>query len=191
MGGGLEMYFEDISKLVTWLKKKYAESDPFKICHAMKIKVLYEPMGTYEGACKGFYLSHSRIQTIVLNSDLPTLIQKIILIHELGHATLHKKLCDIRAFHEFTLFDETSKMEYEANIFVAEFLMDDKDVLELLNEDMSFFNAAKKLCVPAELLDFKFRVLKRKGYKVIDPPTNARSNFLKNNLGGEDTEYEQ
>lgn len=48
--------------------------------------------------------------------------------------------------------------------------MDDKDVLELLNDDLSFFEAASMLNVPAELLNFKFRILKRKGYKVIDPP---------------------
>ncbi|OPX87191.1 MAG: hypothetical protein A4E53_02569 [Pelotomaculum sp. PtaB.Bin104] len=48
-----------------------------------------------------------------------------------------------------------------------------------LNEDISFFGAASLLNVPAELLDFKFRVLKRKGYK-IDPPLMANSNFLKN-----------
>jgi Zn-dependent peptidase ImmA (M78 family) len=147
-------------------------------------------MGTYEGACKGFYLSQSRVQVVTLNSDLPSFIQMIILIHELGHAVLHKKTCGLKAFHEFSLFDDTSRMEYEANIFLAEFMMNDTDVLELLNEDMSFFDAAKQLCVPPELLDFKFRVLKRKGYMVIDSPMNARSNFLKNNLGGDDSEYE-
>jgi len=52
-------------------------------------------------------------------------------------------------------------------------------VLELLSEDLSFFGAASLLGVPAELLDFKFRVLKRKGYKVIDPPLLAQANFLK------------
>jgi len=30
------------------------------------------------------------------------------------------------------------------------------------------------------LLDFKFRILKRKGYQVIDLPLNAGGNFLKN-----------
>ena len=53
-------------------------------------------------------------------------------------------------------------------------------MLDLLNEDISFFGAASRLNVPAELLDFKFRVLKRKGYKVIDPPLTANSDFLKN-----------
>lgn len=71
-------------------------------------------------------------------------------------------------------------MEYEANIFAAEFLMDDDDVLEKLNEDISFFGAASLLRVPPELLDFKFRLMKRNGYKLIDPPLMANSNFLKN-----------
>lgn len=70
-------------------------------------------------------------------------------------------------------------MEYEANIFAAEFLMDDEHVLEKLNDDISFFGAAAELQVPAELLDFKFRVMKRKGYKLIDPPLMCNSNFLK------------
>ena len=33
--------------------------------------------------------------------------------------------------------------------------------------------------VPAELLDFKFRVMKWKGYKIVEPPIISRSNFLK------------
>jgi hypothetical protein len=44
---------------------------------------------------------------------------------------------------------------------------------------VSFFGAASQLNVPAKLLDFKFRVLKRKGYKVIVPPINAKADFLK------------
>jgi len=50
----------------------------------------------------------------------------------------------------------------------------------MLNDDLSFFQAAAQLYVPAELLDFKFRTLKWKGYKVIDAPLMANSNFLKN-----------
>ena len=84
----------------------------------------------------------------------------------------------MKSFHDFTLFDKTSLYEYEANIFAADFTLADKDVLRISNEDISFFSAASTLCVPAELLDFKFRILKKKGCKVIDPPLNAKSNFL-------------
>jgi len=44
---------------------------------------------------------------------------------------------------------------------------------------MFFFQAAKALYVPSELLDFKFRILKRRGYKV-ESPITANGDFLKN-----------
>lgn len=68
---------------------------------------------------------------------------------------------------------------YEANVSVAEFLLPDDEVLEQLNDDVFFFGAASRLRVPSERLDFKFRVLKRKGYKVIDPPLMCQSNFFR------------
>ena len=168
-----------ISREVKRLKRKYNEADPFKLCRNMGIIVLFVPMGTYEGACKGFFLTQSRKQSITINSDLPEALQRIIATHELGHAVLHAKAAGVKAFHDFELFDSISRMEYEANIFAAEFLMDDEDVLKKLNDDISFFGAASELRVPSELLDFKFRVMKRKGYKIIDPPLMSNSNFLK------------
>ena len=174
------MTMDYICREVERLKRKFHETDPFLLCDAMGIILLYEPMGTYPGACKGFFLAQSRKRSITVNSDLPEAIQRIIVTHELGHAVLHAKAVGVKAFHDFELFDSTSLMEYEANIFAAEFLMDDDDVLEKLNEEISFFGAASLLRVPPELLDFKFRLMKRNGYKLIDPPLMANSNFLKN-----------
>ena len=174
------MTMDYICREVERLKRKFHETDPFLLCDAMGIILLYEPMGTYPGACKGFFLAQSRKRSITVNSDLPEAIQRIIVTHELGHAVLHAKAVGVKAFHDFELFDSTSLMEYEANIFAAEFLMDDDDVLDKLNEDISFFGAASLLRVPPELLDFKFRLMKRNGYKLIDPPLMANSNFLKN-----------
>lgn len=62
--------------------------------------------------------------------------------------------------------------------FAAELLLSDDCVLNALNEDQFFFQAAKALYVPAELLDFKFRVMKRKGYK-LESPIVSHGNFLK------------
>jgi Zn-dependent peptidase ImmA (M78 family) len=170
---------EFITKEVRRVKEKYDETDPVRLARSMGILLLFEPMGTSETACKGFYLSQSRVQVITVNSDLSDTLQNIILSHELGHAVLHQKASGVKAFHDFRLFDETSVYEYEANIFAADLLMDDDEVLGLLNDDISFFGAAAQLGVPPELLDFKFRVLKRRGYKVIDPPIRARGDFLK------------
>ena len=101
---------------------------------------------------------------------------RVILAHEIAHSVLHANIT--AAFHEFTLFDDTDRQEYEANLFAAELLLSDDCVLNALNEDQFFFQAAKALYVPAELLDFKFRVMKRKGYK-LESPIVSHGNFLK------------
>ena len=56
-------------------------------------------------------------------------------------------------------------------------------------QETSFFTAAAKLYVPMELLDFKFWVMKWKGYKLTEPPINARSNFLKDMELPDDADY--
>lgn len=173
------MFYEEIVDTVEKLKRRYREFDPFKLCKAMDIKIIFSALGTDEDAIKGFFLEAKRIRTITINSDLPLLIQKFIVCHELGHAVLHRS-CGIYAFHEVGLFDESSLYEKDANLFAAEFLLDDEDVLQTLNEDNSFFTAASILRVPTELLDFKFRVMKWKGYKMVEPPIIARSDFLRN-----------
>jgi Zn-dependent peptidase ImmA (M78 family) len=172
----IEHIYDEAARII----KKYDETDPIELARAMKIILLYEAMGDYDEACKGFYLYQSRKKIITINSDLPRMIQRIILAHEIGHAVLHPQAARLHPFHDFSLYDSSSRYEYEANLFAAEYLLKDESVFEALNDDKFFFAAARELCVPAELLDFKFRILKRKGYKIIDPPLMANSDFLKN-----------
>ena len=162
------------------LKMKYQTDDPYEICKSMDIQVMKRPMGTNPQSCKGFFLVSSRCKLIVINSDLPDTIQRIILVHELGHAVLHTNAA-ISAFHEFSMFDDTDRMEYEANVFAAEFLLSDDEVMESLEMQMDFFQTAKCLYVPPELLDFKLRILQRQGVK-INAPYIARGDFLKRDL---------
>ena len=149
--------FDFICDEVRKLKAKYEETDPFKLCKLLGIKVLWAPMGKGTECCKGFFLTQSRISTMTLNSQLSEEFLRIICSHELGHYILHRKQAGVKAFHDFGLFDTASSMEYEANIFAAELLLDDEDVIEKLNDDLSFFQAASELCVPSEILDFKFK----------------------------------
>ena len=172
------MTYAEISSSVEKLKRKYDDTDPFRLCKAMGIHLLFEPLGLHPEAIKGFFLESNRIRTITVNSDLPEVIQKIIVAHELCHATNHRN-SGLQTFHEVTLFDQTSALERDANLFAAELLLDDRAVLETLNRDTTFFSAAAALYVPVELLDFKFRVMKWKGYKLIESPITARSNFLR------------
>ena len=169
------MYQSTVNKA----KMKYQESDPFRLAAAMKIIVKRIPLGTASNCCKGFCMRESRKTCIVINCDLPEIIQQIILIHEIGHAVLHQKTLQIKCFHDFELFDSVSQCEYEANCFAADYLLEDEDVMAMLNANISFFQAAAELKVPPELLDFKFRMMKRSGVQIVDSPITANSNFLK------------
>ena len=158
-----------ICREVASLINKYKEKDPQKLAEALGIIVDYLPLGNGIKSCKGFFLYQSRKKHITINSDLPETVQRIILAHEIGHAVLHYKLAGVKAFHDFTLYDNSSLYEYEANLFAAEYLLEDKLVQERLNEDTFFFSVARELKVPPELLDFKFRILKRKGWQISSP----------------------
>ena len=51
--------------------------------------------------------------TITVNSDLPEIIQKIIVAHELGHAVLHRT-SSVQAFHEVVMYDSSSIKEKDS-----------------------------------------------------------------------------
>lgn len=112
-----------IRDTVNKVKAKYQESDPYRLAAAMHIIVKKLPLGTDPNCCKGFCMRECRKTCIVINCDLPEIIQQIILIHEIGHALLHQKPLQIKCFHDFELFDGVSQCEYEANCFAADYLL--------------------------------------------------------------------
>lgn len=172
------MICDEIVKSVKKLKKRYHEDNLFELCGNMGIILLPQSFGTQKGAIMGFFLEQRRIKTITYNSDLSEDLQRIIVGHELGHSVLHAR-DGIHAFHDVGLFDVSSRFEKEANLFAAEYLLEDDEVLETLAQEGDFFSAAAVLRVPVELLDFKFRIMKWKGYELTEPPIFAQSNFLR------------
>jgi len=178
-------YITGIAEKLTHIYKTH---DPYDLCDALNVRVRLKDLGK---DIKAYYFCHSRIRNIVVNSRISEIIRRILVAHELGHDCLHKEIAMLRGFRELELFNRTNPIEYEANLFATEILIDDKKILELLNDnDKSFFDIARELYVPVALLDFKFRVLKYKGYN-IEAPYIAHGDFLKNNINGcyEDDEY--
>lgn len=172
------MLYENIAEEVERIVKKYNERNPFRLCRDMDIIMLFQSMGSGDGAIKGFYFESCRIETITVNSDLPDSVQRIIAAHELGHALLHRSDGAAKLFHETGLFDSRSQAEKEANLFAAELLISDGEVSEALDGN-DFFSAAALLNVPPQLLDFKIRMMKYKGYKLAAAPILAENGFLK------------
>ena len=170
-----------ITSIADGLIHKYQTRDPYEICGALGVRIRLHDLGRH---VKAYYICQSRIRNIVLNTRVSDIARRILAAHELGHDRLHQKIAMLRGFQEVELFDMALPAEFEANIFAAELLIDDDELLGMLNdEDKSFFGVARELYIPAELLDFKFRVLKHKGYR-IEAPLIAHGDFLKNDIGG-------
>ena len=174
------MRADDIKHLVALLKCKYRTCDAEEMCDALGIRVSRKPMGTSPNSCKGFFMVHNRCKIAVVNNDLDELIQGVILPHELAHGVLHVDR-KIRTFHELSYMDETDLLEREANVFAAEFLVDDTALFDTMDSQIDFFHLASLLAVPPELLDFKLRLLKQQGYPV-NAPYIAQSDFLKRDI---------
>ena len=113
------MYNADyIIQTVNKLKKKYKTSDPYELCEAMHI-VLYRM--DLRKKLKGYFFYHSRQKSIVIDSNVNKVLERILIAHELGHAVLHKEVAMMHGFQEMEMFEGTAKpMEYEANLFAAE-----------------------------------------------------------------------
>ena len=174
--------YAHVCKTVQVLKDTHAAAiqcrDMNILCRSLGILLNPQPMGPDGNSIKGFFLISKRMPVITYNCDLPKVVQSFIIAHEIGHAILHRHL-KIKCFRDVNAFDESDPCEKEANLFAAELLMEDADVLEKMNEDSTFFGAAAGMNVPAELLDFKFRLMKWKGYKMVEPPICAANSFLK------------
>lgn len=168
---------EYISNTVKSLVKKHGTRDPFSLCDELGIKVRYKKLGKLNG----FFFYQSRIRNIVLSDTLSNAKARILCAHELGHACLHSyMLTTMRSIEDTSLLQSGSIPEYEANVFAAELLIPDEKILESIKRPCSdIYAIAKELCVPPELIDFKLRVMKNKGYSV-ESPYLAQSNFLKN-----------
>lgn len=173
------MTIDRISAEAARVMRRYDERDPERLAQCMDILVRREPMGTSKNSCKGFFLCQSRIRLITVNSELDEQTARIILAHELGHAVLHHEAAKNSAFGDFSLYEETTRFEYEANLFAADILLEDDETIRCLMDSDSFFSAAMSLGVPPEMLDFKFRLLKSRGMG-LESPILSRSDFLKN-----------
>lgn len=182
----LSYTLEEITHEAGKLRSFWGCSDPVRICRNLGILLMYHPLGTCEGSCKGYFLTACKMKAIIVNNALSEQEQRIIIAHELGHATLHSKAAESHDFHEFSLLDEADIMEYEANVFAAELLIDEGTLIESIKDGLTCDQLAASFNVPYELLAFKMRVLQRKGFSISELPVYAHGNFLKGSIYKED-----
>ena len=145
----------DVSDLVL----KYNTRNPFTLCDYLNINLFMHNLGSY---LKGYYLMYNNNHNIVINETLFKSEQTIVLGHELGHVMEHSFIP--RAFSESNIGSLEDKIELEANLFCAELLIPDMEILSLIDENYSFYSICEELGFPEWLIDCKIRLLIDKGY---------------------------
>ncbi len=171
---------ETITQTAQRLWKLHEERDPRALCEILDITIIDMPMGTSEDSIKGLVKYNSRCYCIILNSDLDEQQQRFTLFHEIGHVVLKHALQAPCTCQNLLSTKETSVKEIEANEFVAEYLLNTDETLKTLHDTNSFFDTAKLLEVPPEILDFKWRMLRY--YQLVsgECPILTASDCMKN-----------
>ena len=163
----------DIYELTNELTKKYRTRDPFSLAESLGIDVDCADLGSL----KGFYIVYSRNRFVVLNKSLTESLSRIILAHEIGHDRLHRSIAENGGLKESSFFDMKSKPEMEANVFAANLLITDKEVINYGEDGYTAEDMAKDLYVPYPLALIKINDMIKRGYELA-LPYMPRADFL-------------
>lgn len=155
--------------------KRCGTRDPHKIAEELGIEILYCPFKVQRGAYKVIM----RNRFMFLKGDLEPAMENIVLLHELGHDSLHRdEATKTGGFKEFNIFDvRDSRMEYEANIFAAQVALPDDDFLELAERGYDVQQIAQALRSDVNLVALKADTLISQGYRF--RPQAHRNDFLR------------
>ena len=167
-------YFGDITKRSKRLIRMCGTRDPFVIASKLGIEIIFA-----DGLkrLKGMYRVIKRNRFVFLNPSNTEAMNKIVCAHELGHDQLHREFAKNEPIQEFMLYDMSSRREYEANIFAAELLLDDDEILDLIEKGYDSLQIAKATETDINLVALKVDSLIRKGYTLRGQEHNSK--FLK------------
>ena len=170
------MYYssEQISKIADRIVFECGSRDPELIIKRMDINVIPCDFSIQKGAYKIIL----RKRFIFINKNLSPIMKKIVLLHELGHDSLHRADAQKSVmFKEFDLFSmQNSRMEYEANIFAADVSLPDDEILEYISQGGSSSEIAAVMGSDINLVALKLAQLKKRGYKINEQ--EYRSDYL-------------
>lgn len=171
------MKIEYICDKVASIKKKHS-ANPFIALENLDCIVLNQPLGTSSTSVKGFCSKHYGVCAVVINDDLPEIMQKIIAAHELGHVILHMDTPGVNLYNEACILDNTSVTERKANFFAAEYLIEDKDVYDAIQYEYSLSQMAAYVKVPIGLLILKLEIMRWYDDSIKEPDYYTHNDFL-------------
>jgi len=171
---------DNIYVQVEQLIDHYQTRDPLELlgCIGAITRISYDfaPDGL-----KGFATIQNGTMYAVINGHLNEYEKRIVAGHEAAHLILHQD--EIlhspgKAMQDFNLFDDSGRLEHQANRFLADFLVSDDGVLEVVAQsEGEYFSTAGILYMPPALLAFKLHSMIERGFKLRNP-VDLKSDFL-------------
>ena len=151
--------------------------DPKRIAKELGIEVMYLPFSKQRGAYKVIM----RNRFMFIKDNLHPVMENIVLLHELGHDTLHREEATrTGGFEEFNIFEmQDNRMEYEANFFASQVALPDADFLELAERGYDTQQIARTLNSDINLVALKADTLISQGYRL--RPQEHCNDFLRYN----------
>lgn len=138
--------------------------DPYRIARERDIEIVPCNFNRQRGAYKVI----QRNRFIFINENLNPIMKRIVICHELGHDTLHRKeATKIGGFKEFNIFDmKDNRMEYEANVFASQLSLDDDEFLEYVERGYDVQQIAKAMHSDINLIALKIDTMISQGYRL-------------------------
>ena len=165
---------QSIHEAVGQLAKRHGTRDPFRLAHALGIHILRVDS---LNRLKGFYRVIERNRFIFLNAKNTPRMNRIVCGHELGHDLLHREFAEENIMDEFAVCDYSSRREYEANLFLAELLLEDEEMLGCIEDGMDVRAIARATATDPSLVGIKCESMIRRGYAL--RPQGYDASFLK------------
>lgn len=131
-------------------RRKFNTSDPFELANALGIEVMTCDIGSRLGC----YMYLKRSKCIWINESLEGTERTFVMAHEVGHAVLHpKENCYFLRNQTFL----NTRIEREANVFAAEFLIPDDAILEAKTNGYTIDQLSRILGYQKELIELRLK----------------------------------
>ena len=156
------MILQQIRETVRILKKYYPGQNALEILKATKVVTNYLDKSHLESTAidmlpQGCCFKSNNIKFVLINPSLPEHEKNRVYTHELAHSIFHPEINTLRIEdYDKVLID---KLELQANMFCAEFILDDNIFEEY--ENCTKYTIAKCMGVTPELVDIKFQNLQK------------------------------
>lgn len=160
------------------LYRKYRTRDPLQIIEDIPDLCLKRSVSFGRDGLKGFSTIMNRVKFVVVNDFLEPEEQRVVAAHELGHIFRHELRLRTCPMRDFDLYNATGRLEREANLFAADFLLGDEEVMDEIHScGANFFSVAQTLNIPAPFFAFKLYSMIERGY-AMKLPVDLDSRFL-------------